>query len=88
MRTTERYAHDDADPLERGAARVARRIATPLAREPDAEPREAKAVVSPARTRRRRINRHGDWFGLLEDDVAEGGWLQGVIRRGSVHHAV
>jgi len=37
MRMTERYAHDDADPLERGAARVARRIATSLAREPDAE---------------------------------------------------
>jgi hypothetical protein len=26
--------------------------------------------VSPARTRRRRINRHGDWFGQLEDALA------------------
>jgi hypothetical protein len=27
--------------------------------------------VSSARTRRRRINRHGDWFGLLEDGLAD-----------------
>jgi integrase len=44
IRTTERYAHADENPLERGAARIARRIAQSMAREPDAADQPAKRV--------------------------------------------